>query len=154
MYSYCPEYVGVRYLSLDSYCPGVRRGQVSVFIKRHCTNRSVSCRRRIRRIVTCGTPGMATQVRPADPGTGVPPSPAGPPCCSLLHFSHLSSLSIIIGMPNRSCILKLRSNQCFVCNFLCMPRCQCQIAPMKAQSLRFLECNVRNILTPIKIVCI
>ena len=46
------------------------------------------------------------------------PSPAGPPGCCLLHFLHLFCLSFIIGMPNRSCILKLRRNQCFVCNFL------------------------------------
>ena len=76
--------------------------------------------------------------------TGVPPSPAGPPGCSPLHLLHLSSLSFIIGMPNRSCILKLRSNQCFVCNFFRMPRCQCQIALKKAQSLSCLACNFRN----------
>ena len=90
--------------------------------------RSLSCRRRLRRTALCGTAEMATQA------TGVPPSPAGPPGCSLLHLLHLSSLSFIIVMPNRSCILKLRTNQCFVCNFFCMPRCQCQIAEKKAQS--------------------
>ena len=47
------------------------------------------------------------------------PPCAGPPGCSPLHpLRYLSSLSIIIGMPNRSCKLELRSNQCFVCNFL------------------------------------
>ena len=76
--------------------------------------------------------------------TGVPSSPAGPPGCSPLHLLHLSSLNFIIGMPNRSCILKLRTNQCFVCNFFSMPRCQCQIVPKKAQSLSCLACNFRN----------
>ena len=78
--------------------------------------------------------------------TGVPPSPAGPPGCSPLHLLH-RSLSFIIGMPNRSCILKLRTNQCFVCIFFSMLRCQCQIAPKKAQSLSGLACNFRNMLT-------
>ena len=36
-------------------------------------------------------------------------------------------------MPNRSCILELRTNQCFVYSFLCMPRCKSQIAPEKIQ---------------------
>ena len=73
-------------------------------------------------------------VRHFTDATGVPP--ACPPGCSPLHLLHLSSLSIIIGMPNWSCILKLRSNQCIVCNFLGMPRCQCQIAPRKTPKLR------------------
>ena len=115
--------------------------------------RSVSCRRKLRRTAPCGTPGMATQVRLAfTDATGVPPSPAGPPGSSPLHLLHLLSLSFMIGMPNRSCILKLRPNQCFVCNFLSIPWCQCQIAPKKTQSLSCLACNFRNMLTPIKIV--
>ena len=76
--------------------------------------------------------------------TGVPPSPAGPPGCSLLHLLQLSSLSFIIGMPNRSCILKLRTNQYFVCNFFCMPRCQCQIAPKKHRVQSKRRTNGRN----------
>ena len=116
--------------------------------------RSVSCRRRLRRTAPCETPGMATQVRLAFHrrywcssiacrSTGQHP----------LHLLHLLNLSCMIGMPNRSCILKLRPNQCFVCNFLSMPRCQCQIAPKKTQSLSCLACNFRNVLTPIKIIC-
>ena len=34
-----------------------------------------------------------------------------------------------------------------------MPRCQCQIASKKAQSLSCLACNFRNMLTPFKVVC-
>ena len=121
--------------------------QVFVFIKRHCTG--VYLRRRLRRTAPCGNPGKALEfVKNITDATGVPPSPAGPP--GLLH---LSSLSFIIGMPNRSCILKLRPNQCFVCNFLSMPRCQCQIAPKKTQSLGCLACNFGNMLIPIKINC-
>ena len=104
--------------------------------------RSVSCRRRLRRTALCGTAGMATQARQAYHRR-----------YCLLHLLHLLSLSFMIGMPNRGCILKLRMNQCFVCNFFCMPRCQCQIAPKKAQSLSCLACNFRNMLTPIKVVC-
>ena len=50
--------------------------------------------------------------------TGVSPSPAGPPGPCPLHLLHLSNLGFMIGMPNRCCILKLRANQCFVCNSL------------------------------------
>ena len=100
---------------------------------------SVSCRRRL-------TPGMATQVHLAYHRRYR---------CSFspLHLLHLSSLSIIIGMPNRSCILKLRMDQCFLCNFLSMPRCQCRIARKKTQSLSCLACNFGNMLIPIKIIC-
>ena len=90
--------------------------------------RSVSCRRRLRRTAPCETPGMATQVRLAfHRRYWCAPSPAGPPGSSPLHLLHHLNLSFMIGMPNRSCILKLRPNQCFVCNFLSMPRCQCQL---------------------------
>ena len=69
--------------------------------------RSVSCRRRLRRTALCGTAGWPLKlVKHITDATGVPPSPAGPPGYSLLHILHLSSLSFIIGMPNRSCILK------------------------------------------------
>ena len=59
------------------------------------------------------------------------PSPASPPGRCLLHLLHLLNLSFNTGMPNRCCILELRANQYFVCNFLCVPRCQYQIAPKK-----------------------
>ena len=52
--------------------------------------------------------------------TCVPPSPAGPPSSCPLHLLYLLNLKFVIGIPNRCCILELRSNQCFVCNFLCM----------------------------------
>ena len=84
-----------------------------------------------------------------------------PPGCCLLHFLHLFCLSFIMGMPNRSCILKLRTNQCFlllysqqsiadyyweaVCNVLCVPRCKSQIAPKKTQCLSCFTRNFRNI---------
>ena len=63
--------------------------------------------------------------------TSVPPSTAGPHGSCPLHLLHLSNLSIMIGMPNRCCILELRANQCFVCKFLSMPRCKGQFAPKK-----------------------
>ena len=78
--------------------------------------------------------------------TGIPPSPAGLPSHSPLHPLHLSSLSTTIGMPNRSCILKLWLNQCFVCNFLSMPRWQRQTVSKKTQSPSCLACNFQNLL--------
>ena len=95
--------------------------------------RSESCRRRLRKTAPCGSPGMATQVvKHIADATGVPPSPAGPPGSCPLHLLHLSNLRFMIGMPNRCCILELRANQCFVCNFLSVPRCKSQIAPKKS----------------------
>ena len=85
--------------------------------------------------------------------TLVLPSPAGPPGCCLLHFLHLLCLNVIIGTPNRSCIFKLRTNQCFVCNFLCMPRCKSQTAPKKTQCLSRFTRNFRNMLTPFQVGC-
>ena len=64
------------------------------------------------------------------------PSPADPPSCCLLHVLHLFRLSFIIGMPNRSCILELRANQCLLCNFLRMLRCKSQI-PLSHSKFRF-----------------
>ena len=64
----------------------------------------------------------------------------------------LSQFHYNIGMPNGSCILELRANQCLVCNFLCMPRCKCQIAPKKTQSLSCFRRNFSNMLTPFQVV--
>ena len=110
--------------------------------------RIVSCRRRLRRTALCRTAGMATQVRQAYHRRYWSSSiscRSTSPGCSPLHLPHLSRLSFIIGMPNRSCILKLRTNQCFVCNFFSMPRCQCQIAPKKAQSLSLLPSELNQV---------
>ena len=68
--------------------------------------------------------------------TGVPPSPPG--SCPL-HLLNLSNLRFMIGMPNMCCILELRANQCFVCNFLSVPRCKGQIAPKKTHCLSCLS---------------
>ena len=90
---------------------------------------SETCRGKLRKTNQCVPPGMATRVRPT---------------CRL-HFLHLCCLSFIIGMPSRSCILELRTSQCFVCNFFCMPKCMSQIAPKKTQCLGCLTRNFRNI---------
>ena len=98
--------------------------------------RSESCRRRLRKTAPCGSPGMAIKfVKHVVDTTGVSPSPAGPPGRCLLYLLHLSNLSFMIRMPNRCCILELRTNQCFVCIFLSVPRCKGQIAPKKTQCL-------------------
>ena len=116
---------------------------------------SESCKRKLRRTSPCGPPGMATQVRPtyrqryscyaiACRSTRLLSSALSSPFC----------LSFIIGMPNISCILKLRTNQCFVCNFLCVPRCKSQLALKKPQcrccfSRNFRKCNK---LTPFQVI--
>ena len=41
----------------------------------------------------------------------------------------------------------------FVCNFLCVPRCQGQIAPQKTHSLSCFTRNFRDMLTPIQVIC-
>ena len=107
-----------------------------IYLCQEALYRSESCKRKLGKTLACGPPGMANQVHQAViDATGIMPSPADPPGCCLLHFLHLFCLSFIIGMPNKSCILELRANQCLVCNFLCMPRCKSQIAPKKTQSL-------------------
>ena len=102
---------------------------------------SESCKNRLRRTAPCEPPGMATQVRPACPdATCVSPSPAGPPGSCPLHLLYLLNLSFMIGLPHRCCILELSANQCFLCNFLRVPRRQCQIAP----KTHCLSCFTRN----------
>ena len=59
--------------------------------------------------------------------TFIPQSPACPPNSCPMHLLYLLNLKFVIGIPNVCCILGLRANQCFVCNFLSMPRCQGQI---------------------------
>ena len=61
-------------------------------------------------------------------------------------------LSFNLGMPNRSRILELKKNQCLVCNFLCMPRCESKIALKKTRCLSCFTRNFRNILTPFQVV--
>ena len=105
--------------------------------------RRESCRRRLRKTAPCGSPGMVTQVCQAYRRrywcSSISSRSHRPPGSFPLHLLHLSNLSFIIGMPNRYCILELRSNQCFVCNFLSAPRCKGQIAPKKTQCLSCLS---------------
>ena len=98
--------------------------------------RSESCRRRLR-LLPAGLQGWPLKfVTHIADATGVPTSPAGPPDSCPLHRLHLSNLRFMIGMPNRCCILELRANQCFVCNFLSVPRRKGQIAPKKTHCTR------------------
>ena len=107
-----------------------------IYLYQETLYQSESCKRKIMRTSPCGPPGMATRVHLtyrrryscsaiACRSTWLLSSALSPPFC----------LSFIIRMPNKSCILELRTNQCFVCNFLCMPRCKGQIAPKKIQCL-------------------
>ena len=113
-----------------------------IYLYQETLYRSESCKRKLRKTSPCVLQGWPLEfVQHIVNATPVTPSPAGPPGCCLLHFLHLFCLSFIIGMPNRSCILKLRTNKCFVCNFLCVPRCKSQIAPKKTQRL---SCFTRN----------
>ena len=97
-------------------------------------------------------PGMATRVRPTYRRryscssivcrpTWLLSSALSPPYLSQCHYRD----------ANRSCILELRTNQCFVCNFLCMPRCMSQIAPKKPQCLCCFTRTFRNMLTPFQV---
>ena len=93
--------------------------------------RSESCRRRLRKTAPCGSPGMATQVRQA--------------CrqrywCFSISCRSTSQLSSVPSPPVQS-EFHDRANQCFVCNFLSMPRCKGQIAPKKTQCLSCLSLN-------------
>ena len=128
-------------------CPGISRsgcrGEILTLY------RSESCERKLGKTLACGPPGMANQVHQA---CHLMPSPADPPGCCLLHFFHLFCLSFIIGMPNRSCILELRANQCLVGNFLCMPRCKCLIAPKKPQSFSCSRRDFSNMLLSVIVI--
>ena len=128
-----------------------------IYLYQETLYRSESCKRKLRRTLTCGPSGMATRARLtyrqryfcyaiACRSTWLLSSALSP------SFLHIFCLSFIIGMPNRSCILKLRTNQCFVCNFLCVPRCKSQIAPKKAQCLSCFARNLRNMLTSVQVV--
>ena len=124
-------------------CPGTSnvwsRGQILIFVKRHCTGVNLT-----------GLQGWSLKfVQHIADTTSIYPSPAGPSGSCPRHLLHLCYLSVMIGMPNRSWILELRSNQCFVCNFLSVPRCQCQGAPKKSHCLSCFTRNFRNMLTPI-----
>ena len=65
--------------------------------------------------------GISVKRHVAD-ATCIPPSLAGSPTSFPLHPLYLLNLKFVIGIPTRCCILELRANQCFVCNFLSMPR--------------------------------
>ena len=89
-----------------------------IYLYQETLYRSESCKRKLKKTSPCGPPEMATRVHPtyhqryscyaiACRSTWLLSSALSPPFF----------LSFIIGMPNRSCILKLRTNQCFVCSF-------------------------------------
>ena len=124
-----------------------------IYLYQETLYRSKSCRRKLR-TSPCGPPRMATRDCP----THCPHySCSSIPCRSTWLLSSALSppffcLSFIIGMSNRSCILKLRINLCFLCNFLCMLRCKSQIAPKKTQCPSCFTRNFRNMLTPFQVV--
>ena len=125
-----------------------------IYLYQETLYRSESCKRKVGKTLACGPPEMATQVHQACHQRYWHYAIACRP--TWLLSSALSPpffcLSFIIGMPNRSCILELRANQCLVCNYLCMPRCKCQIAPKKTQSLSCFRRNFSNMLTPFQVV--
>ena len=91
---------------------------------------SESCKRWLRKTALAGLQGWPLKrVQPVADASCVPPSPAGPHNSCPLHLLYLFNLKFVIGNPNRCCILELRGNHFFVCNFLSVPRCQGQIAP-------------------------
>ena len=126
-----------------------------IYLCQETLYRSESCKRKIKKTLACRPPRMATQVHQACHrrywhyviacrSTWLLSSALSPRFC----------LGVIIGMPNMSCILELRANQCLVCSFFRMPtcRCKCQIAE-KIQCLSCFRRDFRNMLTPFQIVC-
>ena len=116
--------------------------------------RSESCKTKLRNTAACGPPGMSTQDHQACRrrywcfSTAIRP----PPSCCPLHFLHIFCLSVIIGMPNRSCIRELRTNQCFVCNFLFSAKAQC-LSCFRRHILSCFRRHIRNMLTTFQVVC-
>ena len=112
------------------------RRQILISIKRHCTGVHL-VKEDNGGLLPAGFQGWPLKcVQHVADVTCVLPSPAGPPCSCTLHLHYLLNLKFVVGIPNRCCILELRANQCFVCNFLSMPSCQDQIAPKKTECLR------------------
>ena len=103
-------------------CPGSShvwsRDQVPIFVKRHCTG--------VNLVEECyGPPDGHSSSSSISPMLLVFLHRLKVQSVSCpLHLLHLCNLSFPIGMPNRSCILELRASQCFVCNFLSVPRCR------------------------------
>ena len=125
-----------------------------IYLYQETLYRSESCKRKLRKTSPCGPPGMATRVRPtyrqryscyaiACRSTWLLSSALFPTFLSQFHYRDAKC---------RSCILKLRKNQFFVCNFLCVPKCKSQIAPKKTQCLSCFTRNFLNMLTPFQVV--
>ena len=135
-------------------CPGISetgcRGQLLTLY------RSESCKRKLGKTLACGPPGMANQVHQACHRHYWYYAIACRPTWLAAVFCTFSTFFVffIIWMPNRSCILELRANQCLVCNFLFMPRCKCLIAPKKTQSLSCSRRDFSNMLTPFQVVSV
>ena len=109
--------------------------KILIFIKRHCTGVNLVGIQGKGRLLPAGLQGWPRKfVKHVADVTGVSPSPAGPPGSCPLNLLHLSNLSFI-GVPNRCCILELRANQSFVCNFLSVPRWKGQIGRRKPNVL-------------------
>ena len=85
--------------------------------------------------------------------TSVGPPPAGPADCRPLYVLHLIYLSFTIWSPNRCCILQFRVYKRFVCNHLSTPRCKSQVSAKETLSLSCFVRNIRDMLTPIHILC-
>ena len=110
-------------------------GQVLIFLKRHCTGVNL-VKEGQGGLLPAGLQGWPLKfVQHVADATCIPPSHAGPHSSCHLPILYLLNLKFVIGMLNRCCILELRANQCFVCNFLRMPRCQCQIVLKKTNCL-------------------
>ena len=85
--------------------------------------------------------------------TSVAPPPAGPAGCCPLYLLHLLNLSFTIRAPNGGCILQLRAYQSFVCNLRSTPRCESQVPSKETQSLSCFRRDIRDMLTPIHVLC-
>ena len=77
-----------------------------IFLYQETLYRSVSYKKKIKEDRSLRD---SRDVQHINDATGFPPSPAGPPACSPMHLIYHRSLSFILEMSNRSCILKFAS---------------------------------------------
>ena len=106
---------------------------VRYYLSQETLYRGESCKKRIRRTVPAGIHGWPLKfVQHIADATCISPSPASPPGSWLLHLCLLNPSFVI---PNRCCIIELRANQYFVCNFLSLPRCKAKLRRRKPMAL-------------------
>ena len=136
------------------YCT-LRWGQVLVFINKHSPTMNL-VKEKQRGPIPPGHQSWPLQfIEHLTNTTSVVSPPAGPADCSPLYLLHLLYLIFTIWATNRCCILQFRAYQSFVCNLLIStPRCESQVLAKETYSLSCFGRNIRDMLTPINVLCI